>query len=443
MMIELCDFLIIKVTNGIGGIANGKISTVSGYHSPEVQHVTKTSDENHSLAKQKLESCKQHPKEQLELYCKQCQCLVCHRCFVNEHNGHPFGEANDSQTRKEIEDEMNSLITTVGSRLTGAQEHFEYMNKVEQDAMKRLDQIKDEIKQVFNPLIETLEKQRDKVQKDAEISCNKHLKEVWAQKERLETAIVKLKGTLDLAEQSIQCSDDQQFLQRGHKVIYRLKELTQTEYNPADPALTESLEIETIEFEHRELPSFDTIGNVAAGNGRPNLAISYTPPARTIYLGEEVKFEVEVALKINQKETKSKKHCKLDVKVTHGKAKLDIPNPPSIKDNGDDRKLVSFTPVVSGVHTVSMRAEIDFGKKSIEPATEEEIIKAIGTPRYGDKIHRGPDWDPKRDDQVEENEGKVIEVENTNKVKVKWNGGNHEATYKWGEDGEYEVQMAH
>ena len=380
--------------------------------------------------------CSKHPEKDIEFYCKTCLSVLCSRCLHASHKTHETTEI-DSQTRKHVEGQMSDLVTKAQSKLSAAKEHLAYIEQIGKDARTRLEQIQTKIKTVFDSIIASRQKQ---LLDEAEQFCLIDRKKVWEQRDQVQRSIIGIEGALNFAERSQHCTENDLFICHGNHVIRCLKELNQTDL---DLASTESFEMTTREFTHDGIPKLEDFGNVSETTNEPNLEIiSFQPGTR--HLHEKVQFEVKVVLKIGETQTKSKKRPKLKVSATHGHAAVALPRQP-VTEECEDKWIVSFTPVVSGPHTLTMHSEINFGKQD-RTKDETTVIKITGTPHIGDKVHCGPDWNyPQQAGQDDEQEeGKVIGYENSKKVlKVKWNGGNHEATYKWGEDGEYEVQMEH
>ena len=379
--------------------------------------------------------CSQHPGKEMEFYCKTCLTVMCSRCFHASHRTHDTTEI-DSQTRKEVEGQIKDLVEKAQSKLSVAKEHLAYIETITKDTVTRPIQIQTKIKTVFDSIIASRQKV---LLEEAEQSCTQDQKMLWAQSDQVGRNIDDIESALNFAERSQHCSKNDVFLCHGNQIIRGLKELNQTDL---DLPSTESFEMTTREFTHGELPNLADFGSVPVTINRPKLEITYFGPVRTTHLHENVQFEVKVVLKIGETQTKSKKRPKLKVGVTHGHAGVSIPSPPHIEEC-EDKWIVSFNPVVSGAHTLTVSTEINFGKQDIKEEIQDRI-KIKGRPEIENRVHRGPDWNSQQDGQDDGNkEGTVIGFETNNLIKVRWNGNDHEGSYKWGEGGKYEVQMAH
>ena len=210
------------------------------------------------VKKDKILPCSQHPDKSLELYCKTCQCLVCTLCIVASHNGHKFGNI-DSETRKGVEEQIEDLVAEVESKLAEYEINLEYISKVEKETVDEPVQIKGEINSLFDSLVTTLESRRAVLLETVEVSFNKDLKELWAQKEHMETTIAGLKGTLTFAKRSLQCAHDLELLLLGSQVMARLKELNKLQWERES---TEIIDMTTRKFYHKEPAGLDTLGEL-------------------------------------------------------------------------------------------------------------------------------------------------------------------------------------
>ena len=65
--------------------------------------------------------CPVHPKKKLVFLCKQCNILICNKCIVKEHSGHPVEEVAEVTFRK-----LDELITkTKGTAIPEAKKNCE------------------------------------------------------------------------------------------------------------------------------------------------------------------------------------------------------------------------------------------------------------------------------------------------------------------------------
>ena len=321
------------------------------------------------VKKDKILPCSQHPDKSLELYCKTCQCLVCMLCIVASHNRHDLGNI-DSETRKGVQEQIEDLVTEVESKLAEYETNSEYVSEVEKETVEESVQIKGEINSLFDSIVSALETRRAVLLETVEASFNKDLKELWAQKEHVETTLTGLKGTLTFAKRSLQCTHDLELLVLGSQVMARLKELNKLQWESES---TETIEKTARRFDHMEPVSLSTLGELKT-TMIPNCLDISLEMSSSAQLGEPVEFNV--ALGIRSKTNMMKKqNQQFSVEILYGMARVKIPHPPTVIPFPNGRTWsVTFNPVVSGAHVVQVKgAKVQLGTDCEELKIETVI----------------------------------------------------------------------
>ena len=388
--------------------------------------------------KTKVLHCSQHPEECLKLYCKNCQCLACLLCFVASHNGHDLGNI-DSETRKGVEKQIEDLVTEVESKLTEYEENLEYIDEVEKETVDEPVQIKAEINSLFDSLATTLESRRAVLLETVESSFSKDLKELWAQKEHVETTIASLRGTLTFARRSLQCIHDLELLLLGSQVMARLKELNKIQW---DSDSTVTIDMTSRKFSHKKPTGLNKLGEINRFTMTPTSMGVYCEMPSSAQLGHQVKFDVAYGVKL-KKLVARKRSQQVSIKILHGSSRTEILHPPIVTPNPNGRTWsVTFTPIVSGAHVVQVEAKVQPGNKEMK---SETVINVTGEVVVGDRIQRGPDWCSDYDDEDggDGSEGVVSQVTTDEyNVSIEWDNGAAEE-YRWGTEDFYDLQLTH
>ena len=378
------------------------------------------------------QECPEH-EAKLRFYCKDCRELLCSTCFVIQHNGHDYG----ADISKELKADIKKLLEETKPTHTQAQEHLEYVKKVEQETISRSTEIPSEIKKFYDPLIKELTDQRDELLREAEEKCNDDSKHIWKTEGTLEEAITDYEKAVATGRQLANTSDEQQVLREGQAVIHALQKITKVDLKFEN---TETLETQQREFWTGEKPKVEGLGKLIIADGEPMLKIECSGPPKTVHFHDLVKFKVGVSLVIKERVSQKLPICELKVEITHGQKKASIPVPPTVERHGN-QWLVCFQPVVAGHHTVTLSAETEFARKILKIKREDSIkIMKKQSIEAGDKVRVGPDWSQAEEVQ---GEGEVVDVAPEDcEVEVRWKDGKKERC-KWGQNGLYEVQVAH
>ena len=411
--------------------------------------------------------CREHPEESLKVFCLTCQVLVCLHCIVDSHQQHRLGQINED-VRREAQTKLKTLCKQAQNQLAELEENLKYIKEVEEVVAKCPACLQATINETFDSFAATLEARRLELLKEAEDSSHKNLKEIWAQKEFVETTAVGLGSALTFADRSLACSRDVELLSMSTQATRRLKELKDRKWNqgaiqgasmgvsklkftqsssvwsgdlsqmtPHNPTTYLSnlgkLE-ESVEFAHVEaniaIPSMPSICDLGT---RKELTINGSIGDRT-YDFKPSDITVSVIYgKSNQQKTIKAKLSVLKTRKNPGKLKT--------RKNQLVSCVIPFTATCGGKHCIAVSLKVTAaelgtveGKKTFEFPTT-----VSGRPAVGAKVCRGPDW--KYDDHDTGTDTGVVEnSEEDNKITVKWdNGGSY--MYNWGEELGYDVEL--
>ena len=365
-----------------------------------------------SIPKSQAPYCSKHPDEGLKLLCKTCQCLVCCSCIVATHQGHKMGLI-DSETRKEMETRLKSMVDEVQQKLNQLEENLEYIEEVEKQAMNRPIELKSAINSTFDSLVATLESRRAELLKEADNTCNKDLKEVWAQKEYHETTLVSLRSALSFAKRSLQCSNDLELISLTAQIITRLKCLKDVEW---DSATTEAVEVTNFKFtKRRPVSDLKLVGKIVKDVCQLPAQFSVEALPENVQLGTKVTFRISV---LGSRKAK-KQITNLNLKVLYGHSQNGVLIPQTTRSK-DGTWVATFTPICGGQHTIQL------DKLNVQ----SKNIHVTGIPAVGAKVRRGPDWKFTNHD---ESPGRVVKYNSSKQsFNVCWNDGNQYSGYRWG-----------
>ena len=392
--------------------------------------------------------CKNHTDEMLIVYCKKCQCLVCRQCITDAHCEHKFSPI-DPSTRVEVEKQVRGLLEESSKKLNHFYFYLGYVKAVESRKVSAPDKLKKQISDSYNGLMIALEKQRDELLSQVD-TCS--LKELWAQKEQLETTTTALQSSVAFAKRSLNCNSDAEMLALCPQVMSRLRELNLSQW---DSATTEQIDSTQIVFRQASLSppaaQFGILSNVSTVKNIPDLSMeiqsSKSHPKRALkegQLGQQVRVILRFQLQpsfIGQP---------VNVKVLAGRQQ-NIKNqrfpPISIDSIENQCHLIEivFRPVVSGQHTISV---------SIGSRNGQVNMKVSGKPNVGDRVVKGPNWQTPNSfaepceyqyygyHGLQYNNGVVTDNKKVNMITVRWEGG-VVTPHSWNECKNYfEIQLA-
>ena len=132
--------------------------------------------------------CPKHQSETIQLFCQQCDAVVCNECIVNNHSAHKLSKIN-SITRESINEQLLSLASKIDKELTLQEENLKYVTEVEKVTSDMATEIQRKIDNDFDAYIAALETRREKLLADSEDKCTAKLKVLWSERDCLERVI--------------------------------------------------------------------------------------------------------------------------------------------------------------------------------------------------------------------------------------------------------------
>ena len=438
------------------------------------------------------------------MFCRTCQCLTCRSCIVDTHNGHSFAPVNHA-TRVDVEKQVKELTDNAKQTLSKFQLYFDYTENVEKKKLNAPDKMRKEIESTFDSLVAAIRSRQQELLSQVKNESDQSFKEIWSQKERLETVITALKGTISFAERSLQCSHEARFLALCPQIIPRLGEFNGARW---DSSSLERIDLTNKIFQCADLctqiSGYGVITDTSPNIKMPNLDIgqgmargafkfqqaspSYSahgrywvsPPGSACGLHQaplnlpikslsdlELGKQVNVMLSLQLRPSMFQN---ISVTVTIQNPQLpsfggfcpalQVTNQQSPTGSSLTHYIsqfneitVSFIPVISGEHQINVTSQ---------GQTEAVRINILGKPKIGAAVKQGPHWShqglrlgrglgpsvhkPRMFGSQHANRhdtvrGTISDNMKEGYVSVLWVGHTEPELHLWGHNGKYGVQL--
>ena len=167
--------------------------------------------------------CSQHPKEFVEVYCINCEVVVCRDCALYSHQNHRFKPAEKAAA--EIKQKLSSNSTTLNARLKTFQHHSKTIAKVEQHVTTYPDQLKASITSTFDDLIRALHQRKQTLLNEVDTKYNSFSKVLWAEKNTVEMTLCSLQAGIKFADQLKEDQTNLEVAVLGTQAIKSMKKL--------------------------------------------------------------------------------------------------------------------------------------------------------------------------------------------------------------------------
>ena len=187
--------------------------------------------------------CDKHG-EPLKMYCRTCKKLICSSCTLGSHQ-QPNHQCDVILTAAETQrNEMKQNVASVKNTQSMASETVETAKQTKEVFSKQQEVFKDLIESSFQELHEQLDKLKQKFLGEVETEIDTRLTEV---SERIAKASTKTRETehlVKMAEQALEHTSDQEFLDLKRFMVTRLKENSPKKTTIEDPLIS-SVELST------------------------------------------------------------------------------------------------------------------------------------------------------------------------------------------------------
>ena len=391
--------------------------------------------------------CPQHHGEIIQLFCQQCETVVCNKCIVSVHSAHKLSEI-DSKTRQRIDEQLTSLSTRMDKELTLQAENLKYVNKVEKMSNDMVTDLQQKINKRFDAYSAAVERRRKELLSNCESKSTAKMKMLWSQRDSLETVIADMTATQNFTKRVRKCEDNGEFLLLTSQVLPRLKKLESWKWNDE---VVENLELYSVDFQESSVDvSLISRAGTIKEKQLPRYTIDFQGFIENATLGKTHRFTIHVyrgkgcrSLTGIETPSVSLRHIRSQ---TCDVATVRIMRAERKSSKRDSLSLntydwtVTYTPYCGGQHKLTIQFD--------NTTTEREII-VLGIPEIGSRVMRGPDGHGPVDGTVIRQRYSTLD---TNKVKVQLNHyyGNYRVQevpiakyFSWGAGGGYEVQLFH
>ena len=181
-----------------------------------------------TLQSSKVHYCSAHKGEDLRLFCKTCRKLICRDCAVSDHRQHRYTFLQD--VRKKISNRMSTLMEEGKKKLAMFENNFVEIKNAETSAVAYPEALKADVNAFCDELIQSIETRRQMLLTEADVECQKDLKQIWADKTFHETTIPQINAALRLGKKANRCTSDVEMILTALPTIDQLVQLETVEW---------------------------------------------------------------------------------------------------------------------------------------------------------------------------------------------------------------------
>ena len=187
--------------------------------------------------------CADHEGEELKLYCRTCQEVICRDCAIVTHKQHDYTFIKD--VREELTEKIENLMANVGIKEAKYLDLLDCVQCATEKEKQKLATKKSETKKFFDKHVEdlqnriaALQKHRDTVLSDLSQVSDVHTKQLIADEESLQFSRTQFTSSLCFAQQLVSSASNTDLAMMSKQVIKQLEALCQ--HKPEKKAVDES-----------------------------------------------------------------------------------------------------------------------------------------------------------------------------------------------------------
>jgi len=143
------------------------------------------------LVKDKEHYCQEHPKKQVELYCKRCEAVICITCFAETHKHHDCIDLD--KYIDQLRDQMEKNCGDATSCLNSCNTMKDQLDAVEQEFLGSVDEAKANIDERCKELKKMVDRHAQKLHEELERTRKHKQKQISEHREPLDNLIANLK----------------------------------------------------------------------------------------------------------------------------------------------------------------------------------------------------------------------------------------------------------
>ena len=340
--------------------------------------------------------CDTHVGEVLKLYCKTCDKLICRDCTISDHRSHEYGFTSDQ--RPDVQKKVHESVQELVQKQKEFKEILSFIQILETSRETHSNSLEEDIKKAFDSYMDALSSQRKKLLESEKQAKDTDMKQIWAQKEFVETTLASLGSALRYTEQMSSCPSDSAMLAMNSKVAPQLTKLRSARWDistlklgkPLMSCVSNPPKVESVgDLQYWRYPveihlTVDT--NVASRHTSTTRKYATT---MNVQLGERVNFN------IHAQAAENKLSLSTPTVTVDGKATL-----PTVTAN-EDMWSVDFLPLSNGYRSVQATFNVTQKDVSVnnnpllaavllsgQHLTGQASISVSGFPNAGERI-----WD--------------------------------------------------
>ena len=165
--------------------------------------------------------CSDHEEEELKLYCRTCQEVICRDCTIVTHKQHDYTFIKD--IREELTKKMETLLASVDGKKAEYQGHLNSIHQASENETQKLASKETSVNMFFDSRITALQDCKKSVLSSLATVSAAHTKQLLADEESLEFSRTRLTNARTFTQQQLSSASNTDLAMMSKQVIQQLE----------------------------------------------------------------------------------------------------------------------------------------------------------------------------------------------------------------------------
>ena len=203
--------------------------------------------------------CFKHPTKEADLYCEECEELICRDCIVRVHRDHQYDLVPESFAKQEKA--ITTSLKPVEQQLSTLHKAIESLDGRRAVILEQKTAVVAEIGTAITHLQQALEVRKEELVSQAEQMTQQKLKNLSAQRDELELQIAHLRSCHNFVEESRRTCSQGEILRMKGPLVKQIDDLT-SGFKPETLALTEQADLKLVHSLQEVMKTCQQFGKV-------------------------------------------------------------------------------------------------------------------------------------------------------------------------------------
>ena len=359
--------------------------------------------------------CTEHEGEELKLYCRTCQMVICRDCTIVTHKQHDYTFIKDVQ--EELGQEMTQLVEEVRAKQKVFDGHYQYLQQVGLQSQENIDICRKKVNEYFRNWQRRLEDRKDELLQQLRLDYAEVSKRLDGETDAVEPMIAQIGSAIGFTRRLLDRGTPCDIAMMSRTACTQLNLVKNLEW---DPDCVRPCRFSFVG--HESNPVGATVRGgihrdeiIVEGLGQPTLGEN----SFNIQVLGEVETEVVV----------------VSVETANGERLGNA----TVKKKESHKWTATYNIPRDGQYKISVSVDgVEARGGPFERIWQSKLDK-------GTRVRRGQDWKWGDQDGGPEAIGQVVGFSNDvgasdNWVKIKWTNG-RQNNYRWGAEGAFDLEI--